>query len=33
MTVYQSLTGGFYSDTTDRSLPVSIRFNNPGAVN
>lgn len=34
MTNYRSLSGGFYSSAPyDRSVPVSIRCNNPGAVN
>lgn len=30
---YRSLIGGYYANPNDRSLPVSIRANNPGAVN
>jgi hypothetical protein len=31
---YRSLVGGFFSsDPTDKSVPVSIRMNNPGAIN
>ena len=34
MTNYRSLTGGFFSSNpTDKSVPVSIRCNNPGALN
>lgn len=34
MTNFRSLIGGFYSSNIDdKSVPVSIRFNNPGAVN
>lgn len=30
---YHSLIGGFFATPDDRNLPVSIRMNNPGAVN
>ena len=34
MAQYRSLVGGFYSSTPlDRSIPTSIRSNNPGAIN
>jgi hypothetical protein len=33
MTQYRSLIGGFYSTPDRRDYPVSIRANNPGAVN
>jgi uncharacterized protein (TIGR02594 family) len=34
MVNYRSLAGGYYSgDPSDRSVPVSVRMNNPGAIN
>jgi uncharacterized protein (TIGR02594 family) len=34
MAAFRSIVGGFYSnDPTDKSVPVSIRMNNPGAIN
>lgn len=30
---YRSLIGGFFAKPDDRTLPVSIRSNNPGAIN